>query len=182
MLLDETALLELELVFAFVELLDAGLLELDLSFWKLEEPIESIELLEVILLELLKTFAELELDFAFAELDFPLVELLDRSSIPSAELRTGSVEDDETALVEDDDLSFWRLEELIESIELLDEGLLELELSLFELLDRAMLELEIVVLEDGSFTSVKFTVIVAVADAPDGSVTETLNVQLAFVS
>ena len=45
-----------------------------------------------------------------------------------------------------------------------------------------MLELEIVVLEDGSFTSVKFTVIVAVADAPDGSVTETLNVQLAFVS
>ena len=34
-LLDETALLELELVFAFVELLDAGLLELDLSFCKL---------------------------------------------------------------------------------------------------------------------------------------------------
>ena len=52
--------------------------------------------------ELLKVFAELELDFAFAELDFPLVELLDRSLI--------GVEDDEVALVEDDDLSFWELE------------------------------------------------------------------------
>jgi hypothetical protein len=56
-------LLELELVFAFVELLDAGLLELDLPFWKLEELIESIEVL----------------DFAFEELDFPLAELLDES-------------------------------------------------------------------------------------------------------
>ena len=172
----DAGLLELDLSFwkleeliESTELLEVALLELDLSFWRLEEPIESIELLEVILLELLKVLAELELDFAFAELDFPLAELLDRSSIPSAELRTGSVEDDEVALVEDDDLSFWRFEELIESIELLDEGLL-------------VLELEMVVLEDGSFTSVKFTVIVAVADAPDGSVTETLNVQLAFVS
>ena len=162
-----------------MELLDAGLLELDLPFWRLEEPIESIELLEVILLELLKVLAELELDFAFDELDFPLVELLDRSSIgvEDDDVANGVeddevaivIVDDEVALVEDDDLSFWRLEELIESIELLDVGLLEL-------------ELEIVVLEDGSFTSVKFTVIVAVADAPDGSVTETLNVQLAFVS
>ena len=75
--------------------------------------------------ELLKVFAELELDFAFVELDFPLVELLDRSLI--------GVDDDEVALVEDDDLSFWKLEELIESIELLDLGLLELETCLLEL-------------------------------------------------
>ena len=64
MLLDETALLELELVFAFVELLDEGLLELDLAVLELD--FESILL-------------ELELDFAFEELDFPLAELLDES-------------------------------------------------------------------------------------------------------
>ena len=37
----------------------------------------------------------------------------------------GAVEDDKETL--DDDLSFWKLEELIETIELLDFGLLELE-------------------------------------------------------
>ena len=58
--------------FPLAELLDAGLLELDLSFWRLEELIESIEVLDFALFEL-------ELDFAFEELDFPLAELLDES-------------------------------------------------------------------------------------------------------
>ena len=128
MLLDETALefdevATLELDFLFAELLDEGLLELELVF-----PLE--EELDAVLFELLEIFAELEIGLlellkTFAELEFTLFELLD-------EFLTRA-EDDETALVEDDDLSFWKLEELIETIELLDLSLLELETSLLEL-------------------------------------------------
>ena len=98
--------------FAAISLLEeldfAMVLLLDRKVELLLDPIASLQDDEGA--ELLLDFAELELDFAFAELDFPLVELLDRSLI--------GVEDDEVALVEDDDLSFWELElELINVIE-----------------------------------------------------------------
>lgn len=58
-LLDVLELLD----FPLAELLDEGLLELDLSFWMLEELIESIEVLDVGLLELEAGLLELETVF-----------------------------------------------------------------------------------------------------------------------
>ena len=110
-------LLELDLVdeldFILFELLDFAELDEYLSFWKLEELIESTLLEDFALMELLLDPSRLLL------LRMTLEELLDFAELDDAAELLDFAELDE-------DLPFWKLEELIESTLLEDFALMEL--------------------------------------------------------
>ena len=102
-----------ELDFILFELLDFAELDQDLSFWKLEELIESTLLEDFALMELLLDPSRLLL------LRMTLEELLDFAELDDAAELLDFAELDE-------DLPFWKLEELIESTLLEDFALMEL--------------------------------------------------------